>query len=41
MIQKKKNHLVKIIKNGLKDLNNKINEMPEEERENEKVDKII
>ena len=43
MIQKKtkKNQLVNIIKNRLKDLNNGINETPEEERENERVDKII
>ena len=38
---KKKNHLVNIIKSGLKDLNNEIKEMSEEERANEGVDKII
>ena len=37
----KNNHLVNIIKSGLKDLNNEINGMSEEERENERVDKII
>ena len=41
MTQKKNNQLVNIIKSGLKDLNNEINEMSEEERENERVDKII
>ena len=39
MIQKKKS--VNIIKNRLKDLNNEINKMSEEERENERVDKLI
>ena len=39
MIQKKKS--VNIIKNRLKDLNNEINKMSEEERENERVDEII
>ena len=39
MIQKN-NHLVNIIKRGLKDLNNEIKEMSEKERENERVDKI-
>ena len=38
---KKNNQLVNIIKSGLKDLNNEINKMSEEERENERVDKII
>ena len=37
----KNNQLVNIIKSGLKDLNNEINEMSEEERKNERVDKII
>ena len=32
MTQKKNNQLVNIIKSGLKDLNNEINEMSEEER---------
>ena len=41
MTQKKNNQLVNIIKSGLKDLNNEINKMSEEERENERVDKII
>ena len=37
----KYNHLVSVIKSGLKDLNNKINKMSEKERENERADKII
>ena len=41
MIHKKNNQLVNIIKSRLKDLNNEINEMSEEERENERVGKII
>ena len=36
----KNNHLVNVIKSGLKDLNNEIKEMSEEERENERLDKI-
>ena len=32
MTQKKNNQLVNIIKSGLKDLNNEINEMSEEEK---------
>ena len=36
----KNNQLINIIESRLKDLNNKINEMPEEERENERVDEI-
>ena len=39
--KKKKNRLVNIIKKGLKDLNNEIKEMSEEERANEGVDKVI
>ena len=35
------NHLVSVVKSGLKDLNNKINKMSEKERENERADKII
>ena len=38
---KKNNQLVNIIKSGLKDLNNEINEMSEKERENERVGKVI
>ena len=38
---KKKNQLVNIIESGLKDLNNEINEMSEEEIENERVEKIV
>ena len=37
----KYNHLVSVVKSGLKDLNNKINKMSEKERENERADKII
>ena len=37
----KNNQLVNTIKSRLKDLNNEINEMSEEERENERVDKIM
>ena len=40
-VPEKNIQLVNIIKSGLKNLNNKINEMFEEERENERVDKII
>ena len=33
--------MVTVIKSGLEDLNNKINEMSEKERKNERADKII
>ena len=39
--RKKNNELVSMINSGLKDLKEEINKMSEEEKENEKPDKIV